>query len=144
MSSEALTTDPRQGDPPAFREGLYTCNPFALSGSKCEHCGHVGFPVRVFCPKCRREGVLSVSLPTRGSVHTFTIIRQAPKGVAVPYILARITLGDVRVMGQVRASDVGAVAVGSPVELVPALFPTASGSDSGGYAFQLLTEEGSE
>jgi uncharacterized OB-fold protein len=146
VSSDVTTVVTRQEDIPAFREGLYSDHPFGLLGSRCGHCEHIGFPVRAFCPKCRREDALDVvSLPTVGIVHTFTIVRQAPKGVNVPYVLARIALSDsIRVMAQVRTSSVDAVNIGSTVTLISALFPTASGAPAGGYAFQLLTEEESK
>ncbi|ANS32227.1 hypothetical protein R1CP_38140 (plasmid) [Rhodococcus opacus] len=142
-----MTVDTEQTpDPvalPPFRADLYTLDPFALRGSKCSSCHHTTFPVRPFCPKCRTTtGLDEVALPTSGTVHTFTVIRQAPPGVEVPYVLARVELADgIRVMAQVRARTVEDVAIGKPVTLVPASFPTASAEPAGGYAFTLNEEE---
>ena len=102
-----------------FREGLLLLDPPRLLGSHCSACAVSVFPPREFCPRCRAvQGVTRVELSTRGHVHSFTVVRQAPPGVAVPYVLAWVDLpvDDVRVLAQVDGAP-GDVTVGTAVEL---------------------------
>jgi uncharacterized OB-fold protein len=126
-----------QTTPPPFREGLFQTDPLALIGSKCRLCGSISYPARPFCPRCREtEASDTVLLPPSGHIHTFTVIRQAPAGVDVPYVLARVELDDgTRLMAQVDTSDPEGVAIDDRVRLTRAVFRPQPGVELGGYAF---------
>jgi len=103
-------------EPRPFREGLLTIDPPRLHGSRCSACGVTAFPAREFCPGCRApEGIQPVELDNEGRVHSFTVVRQAPPGVEVPYILAWVDLpaDDVRLLARVE----GDVELDMPVSL---------------------------
>ena len=129
--------------PQAFRPGLMQLDPPRLLGSRCTACGTAGFPARPFCPHCRAtDGITGVVLSPQGRVHSFTVVRQAPPGVEVPYVLAYVDLDDgVRVMAQVAApgpgpSDGRGVEIGTPVRLELAPVATAGQEEElMGYRF---------
>ena len=43
-----------------------------FQSTRCEKCGHVPFPPRLFCPKCGSHDVVWVDLPRDGTLHAFT------------------------------------------------------------------------
>ncbi|MCE0764235.1 Zn-ribbon domain-containing OB-fold protein [Pseudonocardia kujensis] len=107
-------------EPRPFREGLLSLDPPRLLGSRCPACTVTSFPARDFCPGCRAaEGVERAELSTEGRVHSFTVVRQAPPGVEVPYVLAWVDLpaDDVRLMAQVVGTAPEEVALDMPVQL---------------------------
>jgi uncharacterized protein len=120
-----------------FREGLLTLDPLALVGSQCRNCGTTSYPSRDVCPGCRKAGdAESVTLSRRGTVHTFTVVRQAPPGVEVPYVLAYVDLPEqVRVMAQIVADPVDAVEIGMQVDLVERPMGEQDGTQLVGYQF---------
>lgn len=120
-----------------FRSDLFETDPLTLLGSRCTRCAAVTFPRRDFCPACRTVGATEkVTLPGEGEVHTFTVIRQAPAGVEVPYVLARVELDDgTRLMAQVVTDLPDTVAIGDRVALVDAVFSPAPGVQRAGFAF---------
>ncbi|GAA4709466.1 OB-fold domain-containing protein [Pseudonocardia yuanmonensis] len=128
-----------------FREGLVSLEPPRLLGSRCGACATTTFPPRAFCPACRAvEGLEQTELDTRGRVHSFTVVRQAPPGVAVPYVLAWVDLpaDQVRVMATVVGVEPEAVALDQPVELELTPFATAEdGAELLGFRFR-ATERG--
>jgi uncharacterized OB-fold protein len=77
-------------------------------------------------------------------VCTFTVVRQAPPGVEVPYVLAQIDLpaDDVRLMATVVGVEPEDVVIGMPVvlDLVP-FGVDADGASLLGYAFRAATAE---
>jgi uncharacterized OB-fold protein len=102
----------------SFRPDVFEADPPALLGSSCTRCGGRAFPPRDVCPAC---GAVDAAEPVRlsrtGVVYSFTVVRQAPPGLATPYVLAYVDLpeDEVRVMGRVDAAD---VEIGLPVRLV--------------------------
>ena len=80
-------------------------DPLALVGAHCSACESLSFPPRAFCPACFSTDRLERRpLKGDGTVFTFTVVRQAPPGHAVPYVLAFVDLDEgVRIMAQVRA-----------------------------------------
>lgn len=103
-----------------FREGLLRLEPPALLGSRCTACGATAFPPREFCPACRAgDGLTESALSTEGRVHSFTVVRQAPPGIEVPYVLGWIDLpaDEVRLMAQVVGVASEEVELGMPVDL---------------------------
>jgi uncharacterized protein len=128
-----------------FREGLLRLEPPRLLASRCTVCGTTTFPARAFCPSCRIvDGLAEVELTTQGRVHTFTVVRQAPPGVEVPYVLAQIDLpaDDVRLMATVVGVAPEDVVIDMPVtlDLVP-FGVDEDGAPLLGYAFRATTPE---
>ncbi len=89
--------------PRAMRDDVMQLDPPQLLGIHCAACSAVTFPKREFCAACgAREGLSTRGLSRYGTVHCFTVVRQAPAGRAVPYVLACVDLphDQVRVMAQ--------------------------------------------
>jgi scaffold protein (connect acetoacetyl-CoA thiolase and HMG-CoA synthase) len=102
----------------SFRPDVFEADPPALLGSSCTRCGGRAFPARDVCPACGAvDAAESVRLSREGVVYSFTVVRQAPPGLATPYVLAYVDLpaDAVRVMARVEAED---VEIGLPVRLV--------------------------
>jgi uncharacterized protein len=128
-----------------FREGLLSLEPPRLLGSRCSACATTTFPPREFCPACRAvDGLQQVELDVRGRVHSFTVVRQAPPGVAVPYVLAWVDLpaDRVRLMATVVGAEPEAVRLDLPVELELTPFSTApDGAELTGFRFRAIEPE---
>lgn len=111
-----------------FRDGLLRLDPPRLLGSHCPACGTTAFPSRTFCPRCRAgDGLVETELGVEGRVHSFTVVRKAPPGVEVPYVLAQVDLpaDDVRLMARVVGVAPEEVVLDMPVTLELAPFGTA-------------------
>jgi len=138
LSSAADTAAPP--GPRPFRGGLLSLEPPCLLGSRCTACGNVTFPARGFCPACRSvDGLEEVTLGTEGVVHSFTVVRQAPPGVEVPYVLAWVDLpgSGVRLMATVSGLEPHHVELGMSVELELTPFGTAGdGAELIGFRFR--------
>ena len=92
-----------------FRKGLFTFPIPAgaaacLLGNCCRECKATYFPPRQICPRCMKEGVLdSLPLSRRGTLYTYTVIRQAPPRYPVPYAVGYVDLPEgVRVFAQLE------------------------------------------
>ena len=129
-----------------FRDGLLRLDPPRLLGSRCRSCGTTAFPAREFCPSCRAvDGLADAELGTEGRIATFTVVRQAPPGVAVPYVLAQVDLpdDDVRLLTTVVGAAPEDVALDLPVTLELAPFGTAAdGTALLGYRFRVRPSRG--
>ncbi|WP_236791873.1 Zn-ribbon domain-containing OB-fold protein [Amycolatopsis sp. GM8] len=126
-----------------FREGLLKLAPPRLLGSRCDRCATVSFPAREFCPGCRAvDAIAETELSPAGSVYSFTVVRQAPPGIAVPYVLAYVDLPEgVRVLAQVSGVAPEEVTIGLPVHLeLTAFDQDAEGADLVGYRFRAGSE----
>jgi uncharacterized OB-fold protein len=125
-----------------FREGVFDLEPFALRGVHCA-AGHSTFPVRPFCATCKSDQLEAVALSGRGLLHTFTVVRQAPSGVPVPYVLGYVDLPEgVRLMSRIEADPGVEPTIGAVVDLVPAVFPGADASPGRlGFAFHIRTDQ---
>ncbi|MBB5159693.1 Zn-ribbon domain-containing OB-fold protein [Saccharopolyspora phatthalungensis] len=126
-----------------FREGLLKLTPPRLLGSRCGRCATVTFPPREFCPGCRAvEPITETELSPEGTVYSFTVVRQAPPGIEVPYVLAYIDLPEgVRVLGQVVGVAPEAVTIGVGVRLEPTAFGRdGDGTELVGYRFRAASE----
>jgi uncharacterized OB-fold protein len=87
---------------------------------QCPHCSHRQFYPRALCTQCG-EPPDWMECTGRGTVHTFTIIRQMgmrPFRDELPYVVAMIELEEgPLIMGNVTDCDPGAVQIGAPVEV---------------------------
>ncbi|MFH1242804.1 MAG: cobalamin-dependent protein [Pseudomonadota bacterium] len=64
-----------------------------LTGSKCNQCGQIFFPVRRNCPRCMDEhSVEPVELSDRGALQSFVLASVAPAGYEVPHAQGYIDL----------------------------------------------------
>lgn len=64
-----------------------------LVGERCGSCGQVYLGRRVACAKCGAEGGFTeVPLSRRGTLWTYSVVRQSLPGVEVPYVTAIVDL----------------------------------------------------
>jgi uncharacterized OB-fold protein len=86
---------------------------------ECPACGHRQFYPRAMCTACAAEPEWREA-SGRGTVHTFTIIRQnwaMPFKDELPYVVAMVELDEgVKMMTNITDCDVDDVHVGMPVE----------------------------
>jgi len=69
----------------------------------CTACGTKAFPAREVCSACGSEDVAPVELSASGKLYSYSEVHAAPKGFAVPYVVAYVDLDDgVRLFGQVE------------------------------------------
>jgi benzoylsuccinyl-CoA thiolase BbsA subunit len=74
-----------------------------LQGMSCSQCGTKAFPLREVCSACGSDQVGPVELAATGKLYSFSEVHVAPKGFAVPYVVAYVDLDDgVRLFGQVE------------------------------------------
>ncbi|MBM3676183.1 MAG: DNA-binding protein [Actinobacteria bacterium] len=64
----------------SVHEGLFTIDPPALLGARCDGCGHHHFPRLAQCPYCGVEQVRPVTLSDRGTLWGWTEVTVAPPG----------------------------------------------------------------
>lgn len=105
----------------SFRPDVFDADPPALLGSRCTTCARKAFPPRDVCPHCGAvDRAEPVRLTGEGVVYSFTVVRQAPPGLDMPYVLGYVDLPehDVRVMSRIEGVDPDRVGIGMPVHLV--------------------------
>ncbi|AGP61401.1 Zn-ribbon domain-containing OB-fold protein [Streptomyces rapamycinicus] len=103
----------------SFRPDVFTADPPTLLASHCRDCGNKAFPPRDVCPSCGAPSGDQVPLSRRGEIYSYAVVRQAPPGLATPYVLAYIDLpeDEVRVLARVEGIAPDVVRVGTTVEL---------------------------
>jgi uncharacterized OB-fold protein len=67
---------------------------------RCGECGRTSYPRRERCPFCWSEEGAELALPTEGEVHSFTTIHVGRSGTPVPYTVAYVDVGDVRLFAR--------------------------------------------
>ena len=89
---------------------------------KCTECGRTFWHPRPRCPHCGSERVDWIRGSGRGTVHTYTVVRQSGDlyfKTKVPYAVAMIDLDEgVRIMTNIVDTPLAALAVGMRVEVV--------------------------
>jgi len=91
-----------------------------LVGRRCRDCGEHFFGAPRFCLKCTSAELEPVELSKEGTLHSFTVVRQAPPGWpgTVPYILGSVRLPEgPRIAAEVVDCPEVAVKVGMLVTL---------------------------
>jgi uncharacterized OB-fold protein len=104
-----------------FRPGLlrFEGGRGVLVGGRCRECGATYFPAPEVCARCRGQEVERVDLSGRGTVYTYTVVRQSTPEFQTPYVLVYVDFPEgVRVLGQLVGCGPEAVRVGMPVEVV--------------------------
>lgn len=92
-----------------------------LFGQRCTACKEVFTTTeRVYCANCSEEALERITLGTRGTVFSYTIVRQQLKGslIQAPYVMARVKLPEgVTVQTIITDIELEDVTVGMPVEI---------------------------
>jgi uncharacterized OB-fold protein len=117
MSGDPLATAPVEA-----REFFAQCAQGVLALQRCTACERLRHYPRSHCPFCLSPGYEWQPCSGRGTVYTYTVIRQnenprfAPR---LPYIVAMVELEEgVRMLTSVVGIDPGALRVGMAVEVV--------------------------
>ena len=97
------------------------CAEGRLALPRCADCGELHWYPRARCPHCGSAQLEWIESSGKGTVHTYTVVRQSGDPYfrgKVPYVLAMIDLAEgVRIMSNVVGCDVDAVRVGSAVRI---------------------------
>jgi uncharacterized OB-fold protein len=109
-----------------------------LEAGCCPHCGTLALPPRHRCLGCGAEGDATlVPLPRDAVVYTTTTIHTPVPGLATPYTIVIVDLGDteVRLLAQVTGAEPGTVGIGDRGEMVLRRVAERSGVPDYGYSF---------
>ncbi|GGJ60540.1 Zn-ribbon domain-containing OB-fold protein [Streptomyces brasiliensis] len=103
----------------SLRPDVFTTDPPTLLASWCTGCRTKAFPPRDICPSCGSISDDRVPLSRHGEIYSYAVVRQAPSGLATPYVLAYVDLpeDEVRVMSRVDGFEPDAVRIGAAVRL---------------------------
>jgi uncharacterized OB-fold protein len=91
---------------------------------RCAACGAFRMPPAPFCPACQSQADEWTELSGRGTVYTFTVVRQSsiPQLVnAVPYVIAIVELAEAKnllLTTNLVETEPERVHIGMPVEVV--------------------------
>jgi len=109
-----------------------------LEAGRCPHCGTLALPPRHRCLGCGAEGDAALAqLPRDASVYTTTTIHTPVPGLATPYTIVIVELGDtgVRLLAQITDTPPGNIAIGERGEMVLRRVALRSGIPDYGYSF---------
>jgi uncharacterized OB-fold protein len=109
-----------------------------LEAGHCPHCGTLALPPRHRCLGCGSEGDAELQeLPRDAIVYTTTTVHTPVPGIATPYTIVIVELGDsgVRLLAQVTGAPPGTVRIGDGGEMVLRRVAERSGVPDYGYAF---------
>jgi uncharacterized OB-fold protein len=110
-----------------------------LRAGRCDVCGTLSCPPRYRCLECGDEGHSSlIPLPHQATVYTVVTVRVPVPGLATPYSLAIVELGDtgVRMLVQVTDAVPGSTGIGDDGTLVFRKVSDRQGIPDYGWAFQ--------
>ena len=107
-----------------------------LTGGRCRTCSARSFPRAPVCTSCLSEDIEAYDVGDRGTLYSYSIVHQAPRGWAVPYALGYIDLSDdVRVLAHLDV-PAAAVKIDMPMKLaVGVVGADAAGSPLMSYTF---------
>jgi uncharacterized OB-fold protein len=110
-----------------------------LIGGRCRNCQVLSFPRAAVCVSCFSEDIEKVQLAEEGTLYSYSIVHQAPKGWAVPYALGYVDLPDnVRVLAHLDA-PAEKIAINMPMRLaVGVVGADASGAPLLSYTFTVV------
>ncbi len=129
----------------SFRPDVFALDPPRLLASVCAECAVKTFPPRDICPRCGGTAeAAKAPLSTVGVVYALTIVRNAPKGLTVPYVLAYVDLPaeEVRVMSRLIGREPEQMAVGDQVHLAVAAAEPAGPEPASMFVFAYDTANG--
>jgi uncharacterized protein len=90
---------------------------------RCAACGDYQFPPEVGCSNCGGDSLVATEVAGRGTVYSFTVVRQAfdPAFASqLPFVIGLIELEDapgMRMLTNIVDTEPAAVRVGMPVEV---------------------------
>lgn len=102
----------------------------------CASCGRTSFPARGRCPSCWSVEGRETPVPRQGEIHSFTTVHVGPPDTDLPYTVAYVDAGPVRLFARVQ----GEPRVGARVRIVP----VEAGDASPAPSFVVELEERSE
>jgi uncharacterized OB-fold protein len=107
-----------------------------LTGGRCRACNARSFPRAPVCTNCLSEDIEAYTVGNRGTLYSYSIVHQAPKGWAVPYALGYVDLpDDVRVLAHLDVAA-SAVKIDMPMKLaVGVVGADAAGNPLVSYTF---------
>lgn len=110
-----------------------------LIGGRCRKCQALSFPHAAVCTDCLSEDIETVHLAAEGTLYSYSIVHQAPKGWIVPYVLGYIDLADnVRVLAHIDVAP-EMIAIDMPMRLaVGVVGADASGTPLSSYTFTAI------
>jgi uncharacterized OB-fold protein len=109
-----------------------------LEAGRCPHCATLALPPRHRCLGCGAESDAElVALPRDATVYTTTTVHTPVPGLATPYTIVIVELGDtgVRLLARVTGVPAGAVGIGDGGAMVLRRVAVRSGVPDYGYAF---------
>ncbi len=108
-----------------------------LAGGVCQACEAISFPRAAVCASCLSEDIASIDLGVQGTLYSYSVVHQAPKGWAVPYALGYVDLpGDVRVLAHLDVRPEN-IAINMPMKLaVGVVGADAAGTQLLSYTFK--------
>lgn len=93
----------------ALREGR-------LLGQECQECGYTTTTPKAGCVRCGSFDLVTVQLPTRGTVYSESAVQVTPAGFDQEYQIALIELGDTQ--ARLLARVEGTLEIGDSAEFV--------------------------
>ena len=88
-----------------------------LMGGRCKNCGASSFPRCDVCTSCLSEDIEAVILGDEGTLYSFSIVHQAPRGWSTPYALGYVDLSnEIRVLAHLDI-PAASIAIDMPVKL---------------------------
>jgi uncharacterized OB-fold protein len=73
-----------------------------INAWRCAACGRTSYPPRRRCPSCWSVEGLLAALPTVGKVHSYTTVHVGRPGTEVPYTVAYVDTGGVRLFARLE------------------------------------------
>ena len=65
-----------------------------LIGTECNACGKRVFPPTDVCPECMSENVAPLTLATRGTLYSWSVVHAAPRGWSLPFVAAYVQFSE--------------------------------------------------
>lgn len=108
-----------------------------LIATECNECSKRVFPPTDVCPECMSENVGPITLGTRGTLYSWSVVHAAPRGWTLPFIAAYVDLPEgVRVFAHMVDVDPAALVMDMPVEVCMATLGTdETGAAVESYSF---------
>lgn len=76
-----------------------------LTGGKCKSCGALNFPKRHVCAECLGVEIEDTDLASEGTLYSYSVVHQAPKGWDLPYVIGYVDLTDgIRVLAHIEGA----------------------------------------